>query len=152
MPGPEKAGRFDIADIVRDHRAVLESSCSLSTKQKRVLDDIERCRTSALGGHLDRCVECDYAKPAYNSCRNRHCPKCQALAQEKWIAAQEERTLDVQHFHVVFTLPEQLRSLARYSRFARRGSARRSRHRSSSYGASCFTCCRMGFTRSATSD
>ena len=115
MPGLAKAGRFDIADIVRAHRAALESSCALSTKQKRVLDDIERCRTAALGGHLDRCIECDYEKPAYNSCRNRHCPKCQALAQEKWIAAQEERTLDVPHFHVVFTLPEQLRSLARFA-------------------------------------
>lgn len=115
MPGLEKAGRFDIADIVRDHRAAFESSCALSTKQRRVLDAIERCRTAALGGHVDRCIECDYEKPAYNSCRNRHCPKCQALAQEKWIAAQEERTLDVQHFHVVFTLPEQLRSLARFA-------------------------------------
>ncbi len=115
MPGLEKAGRFDIADIVRSHRAALESSCPLSTKQRRVLDDIERCRTAALGGHLDRCTECDYEKPAYNSCRNRHCPKCQALAQEKWIAAQEERTLDVSHFHVVFTLPEELRSLARFA-------------------------------------
>lgn len=115
MPGLEKAGRFDIADIVRDHRAALESSCALSTKQRRTLDDIERCRTAALGGHLDRCIECDYEKPAYNSCRNRHCPKCQALAQEKWIAAQEERTLDVAHFHVVFTLPEELRSLARFA-------------------------------------
>jgi hypothetical protein len=115
MPGPERAGRFDIADIVRAHRAALESSCKLSTKQRRVLDDIERCRTAALGGHIDRCTECDYEHPAYNSCRNRHCPKCQALAQEKWIAAQEERTLDVPHFHVVFTLPEQLRSLARFA-------------------------------------
>jgi len=115
MPGLAKAGRFDIADIVRAHRAALESSCALSTKQQRVLDDIERCRTAALGGHLDRCIECDYEKPAYNSCRNRHCPKCQALAQEKWIAAQEGRTLDLQHFHVVFTLPEQLRSLARFA-------------------------------------
>lgn len=115
MPGPARAGRFDIADIVRAHRAALESSCKLSTKQRRVLDDIERCRTAALGGHIDRCSECDYEHPAYNSCRNRHCPKCQALAQEKWIAAQEERTLDVPHFHVVFTLPEQLRSLARFA-------------------------------------
>jgi Putative transposase/Transposase zinc-binding domain len=115
MPGLRKAGRFDIADIVRAHRAALESVCALSTQQRRVLDDIERCRTAALGGHIDRCTKCDYEKPSYNSCRNRHCPKCQALAQEKWIAAQEERTLDVQHFHVVFTLPAELRSLARFA-------------------------------------
>ena len=115
MPGLAKAGRFDIADIVRAHRAALESSCTLSSKQERVLDDIERCRTAALGGHLDRCLDCGYEKPAYNSCRNRHCPKCQALAQERWIAAQEERTLDVPHFHVVFTLPQELQPLARFA-------------------------------------
>jgi hypothetical protein len=115
MPGPHRAGRFDIADIVRTHRAALESSCALSTKQKRVLDDIARCRTAALGGHLDSCMRCGYEHPSYNSCRNRHCPKCQALAQERWIAAQEARTLDVRHFHVVFTLPEELRSLARFA-------------------------------------
>lgn len=115
MPGPEKAGCFDIADIVRAHRPALESSCTLSTKQRRVLDDIARCRTAALGGHVDRCVDCGYERPSYNSCRNRHCPKCQALAQEKWIAAQARRTLDVPHFHVVFTLPQELRPLARFA-------------------------------------
>ena len=115
MPGLQKAGRFDIADIVRAHRAALESSYTLSSKQRRVLSDIESCRTAALGGHIDRCLQCGHERPAYNSCRNRHCPKCQALAQEKWIAAQEARTLDVQHFHVVFTLPKELRSLARFA-------------------------------------
>lgn len=115
MPGLEKAGRFDIADVVRDHRAALESSYTLRTRQKRVLDDIERCRTAALGGHLYRCLDCGYEHPSYNSCLNRHCPKCQALAQEKWIARQEARTLDVEHFHVVFTLPEQLRVLAKFA-------------------------------------
>lgn len=115
MPGPEKAGRPDIADIVRAHRAELESVYTLSPEQKRVLTDIANCRTAALGGHLDRCTSCGYEHPSYNSCRNRHCPKCQALAQEKWIAEQQARMLDVQHFHVVFTLPAELRTLATFA-------------------------------------
>lgn len=118
MPGSKKAGRFDIADIVRGHRAALESKHSLSPEQKRVLTDIAQCRTATLGGHLDRCQDCGYERPSYNSCRNRHCPKCQALAQEKWIAEQQQRMLDVKHFHVVFTLPAQLRPLAAFAKDA----------------------------------
>lgn len=118
MPGPKKAGRFDIADIVRGHRATLESEHSLSPQQKRVLTDIEKCRTAALGGHLDKCNDCGYERPSYNSCRNRHCPKCQALAQEKWISEQQQRMLDVKHFHVVFTLPAELRPLAAFAKDA----------------------------------
>jgi hypothetical protein len=78
-----------------------------------VLSAIELCRTAALGGHVDVCARCGYEHPAYNSCRNRHCPKCQALQQEKWIRARAERLLPVKHFHVVFTLPSELRGLAR---------------------------------------
>lgn len=116
MPGPNKAGRFDIADIVRGHRIALESEHSLSPQQKRVLTDIGQCRTAKLGGHLDKCNDCGYERPSYNSCRNRHCPKCQALAQEKWIAEQQQRMLDVKHFHVVFTLPAELRHLAAFAK------------------------------------
>jgi hypothetical protein len=113
---PAYAGRprFDIGDIVRRHRAELESVYRLSPAQRRVLTDIGQCRTAALGGHLEACRSCGYEHPAYNSCRNRHCPKCQALAQERWIAERSEHLLDVGHFHVVFTLPAQLRSLAKY--------------------------------------
>jgi hypothetical protein len=118
VPGLEKAGRFDIADIVRDHRAALESVSSLSPQQKRVLTDIAQCRTAILGGHLDHCQDCGYERPSYNSCRNRHCPKCQALAQERWISEQQRRMLDVKHFHVVFTLPAQLRPLAAFAKDA----------------------------------
>jgi hypothetical protein len=111
---PAKTGRakFDIADIVRAHRAPLESRYPLTYAQKRVLTAMERCRTPALGGHVDRCLSCGFEQPSYNSCRNRHCPKCQALAQERWIAKRAERLLDVGHFHLVFTLPAQLRFLA----------------------------------------
>jgi len=111
-PGP---ARLDIADIVRAHRAELESAQRLTRSQKRVLTDIAQCRTAALGGHIDLCPRCGYEHPAYNSCRDRHCPKCQALAQEHWIEARRQRMLDVAHFHVVFTLPSQLRPLAAFA-------------------------------------
>jgi Putative transposase/Transposase zinc-binding domain len=112
---PAEAGRakFDIGAIVRAHRAKLESEHPLMPRQKRVLTNIGQCRTAALGGHVDHCASCGYEHPSYNSCRDRHCPKCQALAQEKWIAQRNERLLDVGHFHVVFTLPSELRFLAK---------------------------------------
>jgi hypothetical protein len=115
VSGPAKAGRFDIADIVRAHRARLASVHTLTRAQKRVLTDIGNCRTAVLGGHLDQCTACGYEHPSYNSCRNRHCPKCQALAQEKWIAERRARMLDTTHFHVVFTLPAELRPLAAFA-------------------------------------
>jgi len=107
--------RYDIADIVRAHRAELESQQRLSRSQKRVLTDIAQCRTAVLGGHIDRCEACGYEHPSYNSCRNRHCPKCQALAQQRWIEERRARMLDVRHFHVVFTLPSELRPLAAFA-------------------------------------
>jgi hypothetical protein len=112
---PALAGRprFDIADIVREHRVALEAETCLSLAERRVLSDIERCRTVALGGHVDVCRSCGHQHYAYNSCRNRHCPKCQALRQEQWIDARAERLLPVRHFHVVFTLPSELRPLAK---------------------------------------
>jgi hypothetical protein len=81
--------------------------------QKRVLSAIAKCRTAALGGHIDYCETCGYSHPAYNSCRNRHCPKCQALTQQKWIERRKEKLLPMPHFHLVFTLPSELRALAR---------------------------------------
>ena len=105
--------RYDIADIVRAHRAGLEARQFLSRGQKRVLTAIGRCRTAALGGHLEVCTGCGREHPVYNSCRNRHCPKCQAAAQQKWIDARTERILNVPHFHLVFTLPSELKPLAR---------------------------------------
>src|ERR1700723_3768611 len=112
---PPAGGHLDLADIVRRHRPALEASCRLTRSQKRALTDIPQCRTAALGGHLDRCLECGYEHPSYNSCRNRHCPKCQALAQERWIEARRAKMLDVRHFHVVFTLPAELRPLAAFA-------------------------------------
>lgn len=74
------------------------------------------CRTARLGGHLDVCDRCGDTRPAYNSCRNRHCPKCQALAQERWIDARHQRVLPVRHFHVVFTVPRELHPLIAFRR------------------------------------
>jgi len=112
-PAPAGRTQFDIADIVRAHRGALEAETCLSPAQQQALSAIERCRTAVLGGHLDVCRSCGHEHPAYNSCRNRHCPKCQALRQEQWIAARAERLLPVRHFHVVFTLPRELRSLTK---------------------------------------
>lgn len=108
--------RFEIGDIVRQHGAAFMREHTLRTEQRRALVAIARCRTAALGGHLDLCRSCGYEHPAYNSCRNRHCPKCQALRQERWIAARHARMLPVKHFHVVFTLPSELRPLAAHRR------------------------------------
>jgi hypothetical protein len=106
--------RWEIGDIVRAHRGALEQARRLSLDQRRALSAIALCRTAALGGHLDVCTACGHEQPAYNSCRNRHCPKCQALAQEKWVSNRLARILPVPHFHVVFTLPAALRPLAAY--------------------------------------
>lgn len=118
---PASAGRppLEMADIVRAHRAEFERHHHLTQAQRRVLSAIELCRTAALGGHLEVCRHCGFQRPVYNSCRNRHCPKCQALAQEKWIAARSARMLPVGHFHVVFTLPSELRPLVqRFSKLS----------------------------------
>jgi len=113
---PAIAGRhrLDIADIVRWHRGALEAEQDLTVAQRRALSAIELCRTAALGGHVDVCRSCGDEHHHYHSCRNRHCPKCQGLAQERWIAARSERLLPTRHFHVVFTLPSELRALAKY--------------------------------------
>jgi hypothetical protein len=116
LPHPRSAGRpqFDIADIVRRHRATLDAQTLLTVAQRRVLSAMAVCRTAEIGGHVDVCG-CGFSRPAYNSCRNRHCPKCQAVRQEQWIAARTERLVPVRHFHVVFTVPSELRGLSRYA-------------------------------------
>jgi hypothetical protein len=112
-PSPRRPS-LEVADIVRAHGEAFARSHALHPVQAAVLLDLVRCRTAVLGGHLDRCDSCGHEEPSYNSCRNRHCPKCQGLAQAKWIAEREERILAVRHFHVVFTLPRELHALCRY--------------------------------------
>lgn len=105
---------FDIADVIRLNRVALEAVQPLTSVQGRALSAIVLCRTSALGGHSNVCMACGLAEdPSYNSCRNRNCPKCQALAQERWIATRAKAILPISHYHGVFTLPEDLRPLAR---------------------------------------
>ena len=104
---------YRIADIVRRHLQALADKHVLSQEQRRLLGAIALCRTPAMGGHLHHCPNCATLHPVYHSCRRRGCPNCQALAQEKWIAARAERILPVRHFHLVFTLPSELRRLAK---------------------------------------
>jgi Putative transposase/Transposase zinc-binding domain len=104
----------DLGDIARRFRSDLEAAESLTPVQGRALSAIGLCRTAALGGHQCVCLDCGQQEdPSYNSCRNRNCPKCQGLAQERWIAARSRAILPIPHFHAVFTLPAQLRPLAR---------------------------------------
>jgi hypothetical protein len=102
---------LEVADLIRSAGAAfIERNCQwLSWKHIKVLLAIARCRTAALGGHLDECTRCGHrATISYNSCRNRHCPKCQTAARERWIAARQRELLPTRYVHVVFTLPSQL--------------------------------------------
>jgi hypothetical protein len=101
----------EIADIVRAHGQAFARAHALTTEQAAVLDAIAYCRTAALGGHMDVCDSCGHAEISYNSCRNRHCPKCQSLAQARWVERRMQRVLPTHAFHVVFTLPSGLRRL-----------------------------------------
>jgi hypothetical protein len=103
----------EVADILHAQGdTFLEQHPWLNAHQRSVLRAIARCRTAALGGHLDRCDACGHQAISYNSCRNRHCPKCQAQARERWLHARERELLDVPYVHVVFTLPHRLLPLA----------------------------------------
>ena len=105
---------FEVADLFRDHGATWRAANKghLSLNQMKVMSAIERCRTAALGGHVARCEDCDHEHIAYNSCRNRHCPKCQSGAAKAWLAAREAELLPVRYFHLVFTLPKPIADIA----------------------------------------
>ena len=113
--GEDTNGRtaFEVADVVRAYGASFLSTHPVSGEQRRVLRAIARCRTRALGGHVEGCDGCGYQRIAYNSCRNRHCPKCQGAARAQWMAAEQATLLPVEYFHVVFTLPHALNALIR---------------------------------------
>ena len=110
MPRP----KLEVADIFRAHGAAYrrEHAGHLSLPQLKVMSAIENCRTAALGGHVAACTKCSHQHIAYNSCRNRHCPKCQGAAAQDWIQARMEDLLPVEYFHVVFTLPAQIADIA----------------------------------------
>jgi hypothetical protein len=107
---PIQRPALELADVVRRHGAKLQGS--LSAQQRRILRDITSCRTADLGGHVQSCDHCHHQRIAYNSCRNRHCPKCQGSAASRWMEERAAELLPVQYFHVVFTLPEGFNGLA----------------------------------------
>jgi len=109
---------LELADVVRAYGKAFAQSRMLRPEERAALRAIELCRTADLGGHLDVCTACGDERPSYNSCRNRLCPKCQSLAQARWINQRLERVLPVHYFHVVFTLPAELRIVAKRSREA----------------------------------
>jgi hypothetical protein len=114
-PEPEQPRRpqHEVADIFRAHGEAYRATHPLGPDQRKAMWCIEACRTAVLGGHVDVCADCGSEfNPAYNSCRNRNCPKCQALDQDRWIEQRRERLLPVGCFHVVFTLPSALRPVA----------------------------------------
>jgi len=106
--------KLEVADIFRHHGEAYRQThnAHLGRTERRVMSAIELCRTAALGGHVERCDDCGHTRNAYNSCRNRHCPKCQGLARAEWLAARQAELLPVQYFHVVFTVPASIARIA----------------------------------------
>jgi hypothetical protein len=105
---------LEVADVFRHFGPALrdQNGASLSAARRRAMIAIESCRTAALGGHLERCGDCGHQRVAYNSCRNRNCPKCQGLARAQWLEDRQAELLDVPYFHVVFTVPQQIEVIA----------------------------------------
>jgi hypothetical protein len=110
--------RLEVADIFRAHRPTWRRARAghLSLGQLKVMSAIERCRTAALGGHVAACQDCGHIHVAYNSCRNRHCPKCQGAAARDWLAARQAELLSVAYYHVVFTLPAPIADIAYHNK------------------------------------
>jgi hypothetical protein len=104
---------LEVADILRacGSNFLERHGSHLASQHRKVMDAIVRCRTAALGGHRDRCSGCGHQAISYNSCRNRHCPKCQGNARARWLAARSAELLPVPYFHIVFTLPHELSAL-----------------------------------------
>ena len=102
---------IEVADIFRQFGAAYKQKHKLTLEQLKAMTAINNCRTKELGGHIDVCEQCGYEQISYNSCRNRFCPKCQALAREKWILAREKNLLPICYFHIVFTIPDDLNRL-----------------------------------------
>lgn len=108
--------RYELADIFRECGEAFRRAHPLPASHLKVMSAIESCRTAALGGHMDRCDQCGFEQHAYNSCRNRHCPKCQRLAKARWLEARQTELLPVPYFHNVFTLPHELNAVALYNK------------------------------------
>src|SRR5271167_4731616 len=121
-------GAVEVADVFRRYGDAYrqQHGCSLSTAQRRVMTAIEQCRTAALGGlqptgltrggHVEQCDTCGHQRISYNSCRNRHCPKCQSMARAEWLEHRRSELLAVPYFHVVFTVPQQIAAIAHFNK------------------------------------
>jgi Transposase zinc-binding domain/Putative transposase len=111
---------LEVADIFRGHGAAWRTAYAghISLDQLKVMSAIETCRTAALGGHVEACEDCGHTRIAYNSCRNRHCPKCQGAAARTWLAEREADLLPVGYFHVVFTVPAEIADIAFHNKAA----------------------------------
>jgi hypothetical protein len=107
----EKRARPELAEVFRQYGESYQRTHRVSACEQKVIRAVSICRTQDLGGHLDRCDACGFERPAYNSCRNRHCPKCQSLAKARWLEKQTAELLPVGYFHLVFTLPHELNRL-----------------------------------------
>jgi len=107
----EKRARSELADIFRSHGESYRRTHYLPASHRKVMRAVEVCRTKELGGHLKQCDACGFEHPSYNSCRNRHCPKCQSLAKARWLKKQSSELLPTGYFHLVFTLPHELNGL-----------------------------------------
>ena len=107
----QSKGRPELADIFRHYGECYRKTHCLPAAHRKVMRVIEVCRTAELGGHLKQCDTCGFEHPSYNSCRNRHCPKCQSLAKAQWLQKQSAELLPVGYFHLVFTLPHLLNGL-----------------------------------------
>ncbi len=103
----QKRPKWEVADVIHQYGEAFlnKHGGHLTATQKKALRDLGRCRTAALGGHVDECLDCGLWQISYNSCRNRHCPQCQALTRARWLDQQAEHLLPVDYYHVVFTLP-----------------------------------------------
>jgi hypothetical protein len=112
---PNERGRIEVADIFTQYGDAYRSAHALPARRLRAMRAIETCRTAELGGHVDECGHCGTKLISYNSCRNRHCPKCQFLKKEKWIEDREKDLLPIVYFHVVFTIPHLLNRLVQFN-------------------------------------
>ena len=113
---PLSRTEYDLGDIFRQHRDMYQKSRPLSSQQRKVLHDLSVCRTSFLGGHLYTCSKgCGYQQPRYNSCRNRHCPKCQGVRMHQWVQERLKEVLPIPYFHTIFTVNHAFNDLVPYN-------------------------------------
>lgn len=115
-PVPYEAPQWEVADIFRKHGEAYRRENKLTGKQRKVMRAIATCRTPRYGIHIDQCRRCGHTQENFNSCRDRHCPKCQGVARKKWVSQRIEDILPVAHYHVVFTLPHLLHDIVSHNR------------------------------------